>query len=204
VIPGTDLEALIKTVGYVGLFVIVFAETGLLIGFFLPGDTLLITAGLLAGRNELELWVLIPLLIVAAVLGDASGYQIGKHAGPRLFNREDSRWFHRRHLERAQDFYDRHGGKTIIIARFLALIRTFAPTIAGAARMPYRKFVVFNVAGGVGWVISMTVLGYWFGKKVENLELFFTAMVVIMVVVSVAPAAFHLLRELARRRAAGA
>ena len=202
-IPGTDLEALIKTVGYVGLFVIVFAETGLLIGFFLPGDTLLITAGLLAGRNELELWVLIPLLIVAAVLGDASGYQIGKHAGPRLFNREDSRWFHRRHLERAQDFYDRHGGKTIIIARFLALIRTFAPTVAGAARMPYRKFVVFNVAGGVGWVISMTVLGYWFGKKVENLELFFTAMVVIMVVVSIAPAAFHLLRELARRRAAG-
>jgi membrane-associated protein len=149
------------------------------------------------------LWVLIPLLIVAAVLGDASGYQIGKHAGPRLFNREDSRWFHRRHLERAQDFYDRHGGKTIIIARFLALIRTFAPTVAGAARMPYRKFVVFNVAGGVGWVTSMTVLGYWFGKKVENLELFFTAMVVIMVVVSIAPAAFHLLRELARRRAAG-
>ncbi len=202
-IPGVDLEALIKTVGYVGLFIIVFAETGLLIGFFLPGDTLLITAGLLAGRGELEILVLVPLLILAAVIGDAVGYQIGKHAGPRLFNREDSRWFHRRHLERAQDFYDRHGGKTIIIARFLALIRTFAPTVAGAAQMPYRKFVVFNVIGGVAWVTSMTVLGYWFGKKVENLEMFFTGMVVIMVVVSTAPAAFHLLREFARRRAAG-
>lgn len=202
-IPGVDLETLIKTVGYVGLFVIVFAETGLLIGFFLPGDTLLITAGLLAGRNELEILILIPLLIVAAVLGDAVGYQIGKHTGPRLFKREDSRWFHRRHLERAQDFYDRHGGKTIVIARFLALIRTFAPTVAGAAQMPYRKFVVFNVAGGAGWVTSMIVLGYWFGKKVENLELFFTGMVVIMLAASTAPAAFHLLREFARRRAAG-
>ncbi|MGI8926472.1 MAG: DedA family protein [Tepidiformaceae bacterium] len=200
-IPGIDLESLITTVGYVGLFIIVFAETGLLIGFFLPGDTLLITAGLLAGRGELEILVLIPLLIVAAVLGDATGYQIGRKAGPRLFRRDDSRWFQRRHLERARAFYERHGGKTIVLARFLALIRTFAPTIAGAAGMPYRRFAVFNVAGGVLWVASMTLLGYWFGKKVEDVELVFTGLVVVVIAISVAPAAWHLLRT--RRAAAG-
>jgi len=123
---GFDLEALIKAVGYIGLFAIIFAETGLLIGFFLPGDTLLITAGLLIQRGDvsLSLWVLIPLLIVAAVAGDAVGYQIGKHTGKRIFNREDSKFFHRKHLERAEAFYQKHGGKTIIAARFLAFIRT--------------------------------------------------------------------------------
>lgn len=203
-LPGADLESLIITVGYIGLFVIVFAETGLLVGFFLPGDTLLITAGLLAGRGELEVWVLIPLLIVAAVVGDATGYQIGKHAGPRLFNREDSRWFHRRHLERATRFYERHGGKTIVIARFLALIRTFAPTVAGAVGMRYRSFAIYNVLGGAGWVASMVLLGYWFGKKVADVDTAFTAVVAVVLVASVAPAAWHLLRERrAARRAAG-
>jgi membrane-associated protein len=193
--PGVDLEALIRSIGYLGVFLIVFAETGLLIGFFLPGDTLLITAGLLAGRGELELAILIPLLIVAAVLGDATGYQIGRHTGPRIFKREDSRFFKRRHLDRATEFYEKHGGKTIIIARFLALIRTFAPTVAGAAGMPYRRFFVFNLVGGATWVPTMTILGFWFGKKVDNLELFFTGMIVIMVTVSLAPGIWHVYRE---------
>jgi membrane-associated protein len=194
-----DIEALIKAVGYPGLFLIVFAETGLLIGFFLPGDTLLITCGLLAQRGYLEIWLLIPLLIVAAVVGDATGYQIGKHTGPRIFKREDSRWFHRRHLERAQEFYDRHGGKTIVIARFLALIRTFAPTVAGAAQMPYRRFAMFNIVGASLWVPSMIVMGHVAGQAVPNLDIFFVGLVGLMLVVSLVPGGWHLLRE---RRAA--
>jgi membrane-associated protein len=185
--PGLDLEALIRTVGYIGLFAIVFAETGLLIGFFLPGDTLLITAGLMAQRGKLEFWLLLPLLIVAAVLGDFVGFEIGKNAGPRLFRKEDSRLFKRRHLEHAGRFYDKHGGKTIVFARFLAVIRTFAPTVAGAAGMPYRKFVVFNVTGAFLWVTSMLSLGYIFGSKVTNLEVFFTALALVTVGLSVAP-----------------
>ena len=196
---GVDLEALVVAIGYTGLFAIVFAETGLLVGFFLPGDTLLITTGMVAQRGVLDIWILIPLLIVAAVMGDAAGYQIGKHSGPRIFNREDSRLFHRRHLERARDFYDRHGGKTIVLARFLAIIRTFAPTVAGATGMPYRKFVAFNVVGGASWVTSMLVIGYVFGKAVPNLEVFFLGVVGFFFVVSILPGAIHFWNE--RRRA---
>lgn len=201
---GFDIEALIKTAGYVGLFLIVFAETGILLGFFLPGDTLLLSAGLLIQQDKvgLELWILIPLLTAAAILGDALGYQVGKHAGPRLFNKEDSRLFHRNHLVRAQNFYDKHGGKTIIIARFLAFIRTFAPTVAGAAKMPYSKFAAYNVIGALLWVPSLTLAGYYFGKAIpaDLIDVFFIGMVVVMVAASAAPALLHLLRE--RRRAA--
>ncbi len=196
--PGIDVEALIRAVGYAGIFLIVFAETGLFIGFFLPGDTLLITAGLMAERGQLDIWFLIPLLIVAALVGDFVGFEIGKHGGSRLYQREDSRIFKRHHLERAKEFYDRHGGKTIVIARFLAVIRTFAPTVAGAAQMPYRKFVVYNFIGGALWVSSMLWLGYIFGSKVNNLELFFTALVVLMVAASVAPGIWQVWRM--RRR----
>lgn len=202
---GFDIEALIKTAGYVGLFLIVFAETGILLGFFLPGDTLLLSAGLLIEQDKvgLELWILIPLLVAAAIIGDALGYQVGKHTGPRLFNKEDSRLFHRDHLIRAQKFYDKHGGKTIIIARFLAFIRTFAPTVAGAAKMPYTKFAMYNVVGAVLWVPSLTLAGYFFGKAIpaDMIEFFFIGLVVLMVAASTAPAAMHLMRE-RRRRAA--
>lgn len=196
---GIDYEGLVRAVGYAGLFAIVFAETGLLIGFFLPGDTLLITAGLVAQRGHMEVWFLIPLLIVAAVAGDFVGYQIGAHAGPRIFRKEESRLFKKRHLERAEEFYEKHGGKTIVLARFLAFIRTFAPTVAGAAKMPYHTFAMYNIAGGVAWVFSMVWLGYFFGSKVDNLEIFFTGLVAIMVTFSLAPGAWHLWRE--RRRA---
>ena len=200
-----DLESFISAVGYPGLFLIVFAETGLLIGFFLPGDTLLITTGLLVERGQLQiaeqngLWFVIPVLIVAAVLGDFVGYQIGRKAGPRLYAREDSRWFKKDHLERAKAFYDRHGGITIVVARFLAFIRTFAPTVAGAAEMPYRKFALYNVTGGVLWVVSTVLLGYFVGKAVGDIEKYFTVLILGMIGLSVLPAAIHLLRE---RRAA--
>ena len=200
---GFDVEALVKAVGYAGLFAIIFAETGLLIGFFLPGDTLLISAGLLISQDKvnLELWFLIPLLILAAVVGDAVGYQFGRHAGPRLFRKEDGRIFRKDHLERAKRFYDKHGGKTIIIARFLAFIRTFAPTVAGAAEMPYYRFAVFNIVGAVLWVTSITLFGYFVGSKVpeNSVDVFFIVLVVVMVAASTAPAAWHLWRQ--RRRA---
>lgn len=198
---GIDLESLIETVGYIGLFIIVFAETGLLIGFFLPGDTLLVTAGLVASQGTFEIWLLIPILLAAAIIGDATGYAIGRSMGPRLFNREESRFFKRSHLQRAEAFYELHGGKTIVLARFLPIVRTFAPTVAGAANMPYPKFAFYNVFGAGLWVFSTVLLGYFVGESVPNPDLVFPALVAIILVLSVAPAAIHLLRERARRGA---
>jgi membrane-associated protein len=161
---------LVRTVGYLGIFAILFAETGLLIGFFLPGDTLLISAGLLASRGQLSLPLLIIGGSIAAVVGDALGYGIGREAGARLFQRDESFWFRRSHLERAQRFYEQHGGKTIFLARFIVVVRTFAPVVAGAARMPYRRFAVFNVAGAITWVCGISVLAYAFGSVVSTLD----------------------------------
>ncbi|MFN0093210.1 MAG: DedA family protein [Dehalococcoidia bacterium] len=202
-------EDLVSAVGYPGLFLIIFAETGLLIGFFLPGDTLLLTVGVLCSRGQLEvadqngLWFVIPTMIAAAIIGDAVGYQIGRHLGPRLFTRDDSFFFNRRHIERAKAFYDQHGGKTIVFARFLAFVRTFAPTVAGAAEMPYSRFAFYNISGGVIWVVSLTLAGYLVGEAVPNLEALFTVMIVGMVGLSVAPAAWHVARSrMAARRLA--
>jgi membrane-associated protein len=204
-----DLEHLVTTVGYPGLALIVFAETGLLIGFFLPGDTLLLTAGLICERGFLKvgdtdgIFFVIPVIAISAIIGDAVGYQIGRRAGPTLYSRPDSRWFKREHLEKAQEFYDRHGGKTIILARFLAFVRTFAPTVAGAANMNYPKFAFYNVTGGILWALSMCLIGYFVGKAVPNIEVFFTALIVGMVGLSVAPAAWGFWRQRrAARRAA--
>lgn len=157
-----DLPALVQWAGYVGLTLIVFVETGLLVGFFLPGDSLLVTAGLLASQPDfgLNVWLLGGILTVAAIVGDTVGYHIGKATGPRIFTRQDSLLFNKAHLLRAQAFYEKHGGKTIILARFMPLIRTFAPVVAGAAKMNYRRFFMFNVVGGVSWIISMLLIGY--------------------------------------------
>ena len=193
-----DLEQLAITAGYIGLCVIIYAETGLLIGFFLPGDSLLVTTGLLAERGHFSVFILIPLLVVAAIAGDATGYQIGRAAGPRLFNREDSRWFKRSHLERAQDFYDRHGGKTIVIARFLAIVRTFAPTVAGAARMGYPQFALYNMVGGSLWVSSMILLGFAFGSALPNPDILFIPALGLRIPAPISPGPCHLFRE--RRR----
>lgn len=186
-----DIEALLRTLGYAGMAVVIFVETGLFIGFFLPGDSLLITAGLLAGSGHFSLAVLIPLLTVAAIAGDALGYAIGRQAGPRLFAREDARFFRRRHLERARAFYARHGGKTVALARFMWAVRAFAPAVAGATGMPYRHFVVYNALGGLAWVVSLTLLGYTVGNAVPNLDLI---LVGVVIVASMAPAAWHLWR----------
>lgn len=153
---------------YAGLFFIVFAETGLAIGFFLPGDSLLVVAGLFAAAGKLNLALLMITLFVAAVVGDAVGYYSGKRVGPAIFNRPKSRLFNPKHLKKAHEFYEKHGGKTIIIARFVPIVRTFAPIVAGAADMSYRQFVTYNVVGGFAWVMSMLLAGYFLGGLVEQ------------------------------------
>lgn len=164
-------DELIRWGGYTVMIVIVFAETGLLAGFFLPGDSLLVTAGLLAVVDgHLNYWLLIASLSAAAIIGDSVGYWIGYHAGPRIFSREDSFFFHKDHLARTQKFYDKYGAKTIVIARFIPIVRTFAPTVAGVGKMEYPKFLFYNVAGGIGWVVSMVSAGYFLGRSVPNIE----------------------------------
>lgn len=195
------LQELIKTGGYALLFLIVFAETGLLIGFFLPGDSLLFLAGtlcalVLPGHSApiLSLVLMIPLLCLAAISGDATGYFIGRKVGPTLFAREDSRFFKKAHLEKTRAFYEKHGPKTIVLARFVPIVRTFAPTVAGAAEMPYKTFVVYNVIGGVSWITSMTLLGFflgrneWIGKNLEKA-------VIVIVFLSILPMVVHFLQE---------
>ena len=192
-----DPRTLIETFGYIGLFVIVFAESGLFFGFFLPGDSLLLTAGLFAFRGELNIWILLPLLFVAAVLGDNVGYWFGRKTGPPLFNRDESLLFRRKNLLAAKAFYDRHGGKTIILARFMPFIRTFAPIVAGAVEMEYRRFWMFNVIGGLGWAVGVTLAGYLLGSLFppEVLDKYFLVLVVVVIILSVMPTAIHLWQE---------
>jgi membrane-associated protein len=194
-----SLDALIRWGGYVVLVAIVFIETGLLIGFFLPGDSLLITAGLVAATGALNIWWLNVLLIAAAIIGDSVGYAIGVRIGPRLFTREKSWLFNPRHVERTREFYARHGAKTIVIARFVPIIRTFAPVVAGVGQMAYRRFLFYNVAGGVGWVVSMTWAGYLLGHAVPDIDRHIHIVVIVVIVLSVIPIGVEILRE--RRRA---
>jgi len=164
-------DELIRWGGYLVLVVIVFAETGLLAGFFLPGDSLLVTAGLVSAVDHtLDVWVLNIVLSLAAIVGDTVGYWIGYHLGPRIFSREDSFFFHKDHLRRTQKFYEKYGAKTIVLARFIPIVRTFAPTVAGVGKMRYVRFLVYNVAGGIGWVASMTLAGYFLGRSIPNIE----------------------------------
>jgi membrane-associated protein len=199
VVRGTySLDSLIRWGGYGVLFAIVFAETGLLVGFFLPGDSLLFTAGVVAGTGALDIWWLNVLLCAAAVAGDSVGYAIGRRLGPRVFTREKSLLFNPAHVERTRRFYERHGAKTIVIARFVPIVRTFAPTVAGVGQMEYRRFVFYNVAGGIGWVVSMTWAGYALGQfPIIGSNLHVVAGVVI--VLSLIPIALELLREHRRR-----
>lgn len=183
-----DLPALIQWAGYAGLTAIIFTETGLLIGFFLPGDSLLVTAGLVSAQGYLNVYLLGALVSVAAIVGDTIGYMIGKASGPRLFTKEDSLLFNKKHLIRAHEFYLRHGGKTIVLARFIPIIRTFAPVVAGMAAMEYRKFIVYNIAGGLGWVWSMLFLGYFLGRYVPGVAQHIEIVIVGVIFLSILPA----------------
>jgi len=194
-----SLDDLIRWGGYVVLVAIVFTETGLLVGFFLPGDSLLITAGLVAAGGGLNIWWLNGLLIVAAIVGDSVGYAIGWRVGPRLFTREKSLVFNPRHVERTRRFYERHGSKTIVIARFVPIVRTFAPVVAGVGQMQYRRFLLYNILGGVGWVLSMTWAGYLLGRAIPNVDRYLHVIVIIVIILSVIPIGVEILKERRRR-----
>jgi membrane-associated protein len=190
-----DLIQIIQTVGYIGLFAIVFAESGLFFGFFLPGDSLLLTAGLLASQGKLEIAALLIILPVAAILGDNVGYWFGKKTGARIFSRDESLLFRRKNLLAARAFYDRHGGKTIILARFMPFIRTFAPIVAGAVEMPFRRFFTFNVLGGLLWGVGVTLAGYYLGQTIPDIDRYFLVVIAAVILVSALPAMFHMARE---------
>lgn len=197
-----NVPELIRFVGLIGLILIVFAETGLLIGFFLPGDSLLITAGLFAARGDFDIVTLNLTLIAAAIIGDATGYWIGKRSGEALYSRPDSFFFRRDHLRMTHDFYEKHGGKTIVIARFMPIVRTFAPVVAGVAQMGYRRFAMYNVVGGILWVTSMTLGGYFLGQAVPNIEEDIHYVVAIVIFLSLLPPGIAWLRiKLQERRA---
>jgi membrane-associated protein len=185
--------------GYVTLAAILFTETGLLLGFVLPGDSLLFTIGVVAGAGELNLAVIITLLICASMLGDWCGYLLGRRAGPAIFNRPDSRFLKQEHLRRTEMFYEKHGGKTIIYAKFVPIIRTFAPFVAGVAKMRYVRFLSFDIFGGIGWVCSMTILGYFLGE-VQFVRRNFEKFVLLVIFVSLLPIISHAVRaRLARK-----
>lgn len=192
-----DPQQLIAWGGYVGLTIIVFAETGLLIGFFLPGDSLLVTAGLLAatGIGNLDLLMLNLILIPTAIIGDAVGYTIGRRAGRPLFDRPDGRFFKRKYLIQTQAFYEHHGGKTIVLARFVPIVRTFAPVVAGVAEMPYRHFATYNILGGIGWVVLMTCLGYFLGTVIPGVTDHIEILALVIIVISLIPVFIEYLRH---------
>jgi membrane-associated protein len=194
---GIDLIALIRAVGYFGIIGIIFAESGLFFGFFLPGDSLLLTAGLLAARGELNLTFLLLTLPVAAILGDNVGYWFGKKAGPPIFSRDNSLLFRRKNLLAAKAFYDKHGGKTIILARFVPFIRTFAPIVAGAVEMPYRRFFSFNFIGGLLWTVGVTFAGFFLGQSIEPeiLDRYFLLILLAVIFISALPTLIHIWRE---------
>jgi membrane-associated protein len=189
ILTTEGLRQLVVEGGYIALFVIIFSETGLLIGFFLPGDSMLVTTGLLiaTGMVDMSIVTLNLVLMLAAVLGDATGYLIGKRAGHALYNRPNSRFFKREHLLRTHAFYEKHGGKTIVLARFIPIIRTFAPVVAGAADMGYRKFATYNIIGGTLWILSTTMLGYLLARAVPNIEKYLHLVIGVVILLSLLP-----------------
>jgi len=190
-----DPLVIIKTLGLIGVVSIVFAESGLFFGFFLPGDSLLFTAGFLASQQFIPiLWLLI-LSFIAAVLGDSVGYYFGKKTGPKIFTKEDSFFFRKQHVEKAKIFYEKHGKKTIVLARFIPIVRTFVPIIAGVGEMEYKTFLKFNLIGGFVWTWGMIGLGYVLGNAIPNAESYLTPIIIIIILVSFIPAIVEFIRQ---------
>lgn len=200
--PQFLINTLLEVFGnyvYVALFLIIFAETGLAVGFFLPGDSLLVVAGLFAAAGKLNIWLMLVLLFIAAVTGDTVGYLFGRKVGEAVFTRPKSRFFNPKHLKKAHQFYEKHGGKTIILARFVPIVRTFAPIVAGAAQMTYRDFIFYNVLGGLLWITSMLFAGYFLGGIIETtfgikLENHIDKVVIVVVFLSILPIIIEFLK----------
>jgi len=193
--PHFDLDSIIRTVGYFGVFGIIFAETGLFFGIFLPGDSLLFTAGFLASQGHFNIVALCLVCFVAAVAGDATGYYIGDRMGRRLFTKPESRIFKPEYLLKAQHFFEKHGGKAIIIGRFMPIVRTMVPMVAGAGTMTYHKFFTFNVIGAFLWAVCVTLAGYFLGSTIPGVDKYLLPIIAVILVVSVAPSAIHIWKE---------
>jgi len=196
-----NVRGLIEWGGTLLVCVIVFIETGLFAGFFLPGDSLLVTAGVFAGAGQLRLAWLLSLVTLCAIAGDQLGYWIGRKAGEGLYRRENSRFFRKRHLESAHEFYEKYGGKTVILARFVPIVRTFCPPVAGAAKMRYARYLTYDIFGGFAWVWSMTLLGYTLGRTVPNVDKRIHEIIAAVIVISFLPAIYHAWQS--RRRKSG-
>ncbi|MFH1170027.1 MAG: VTT domain-containing protein [Candidatus Vogelbacteria bacterium] len=190
-----DLVSLVEGAGYLGLFAIIFAESGILLGFFLPGDSLLFTAGFLASQGYLAIVPLIILLFIAAVLGDAVGYTFGKKIGPKIFSRPKSFWFNPAHIERTKTFFERYGAKTILLSRFLPAVRTVAPIMAGIGGMRYRVFAIYNGIGALAWACGLTLLGYFFGRTIPNADKYLVPIVLAIIILSILPTIWQIIKE---------
>ena len=190
-----NLLALLQAVGYLGIFAIIFAESGLFFAFFLPGDSLLFSAGILSSRGIFSLPAIIITVMVASVLGGLFGYFFGRKLGDALFTRKDSLLFKKRHLERTSAFYEKHGSKTVVIARFVPIVRTFAPIIAGASLMHHRKFLLSNAIGGIAWSIAIPTAGYFLGSRIPNVDAYILPLIVGVVGLSLLPVAYHVIKE---------
>jgi membrane-associated protein len=210
-VPGLDLVDLIIGLGIFAVLIVIFAESGLLIGFFLPGDSLLFTAGalyatgILPGNVPINIHFFVVLLFIAAVLGDSVGYWFGRKAGPRIFKKPDARIFKQAHIQNAQNFYEKHGGKTIVMARFVPIVRTFAPIVAGAGKMDYRRFLGFNLIGGFLWTFGITYLGYFAGQALIaagiEIDSVILPIIALIILISVLPPAIHILKDKKNRTA---
>ncbi len=204
-IPGVDLIDFIKYVGVIGVALVIFAESGLLIGFFLPGDSLLFTAGFLTftGYLPINIHLLVAILFIAAALGDSVGYTFGRRVGHRVFNRQNSLLFKQENVQKAQAFYEKHGGKTIIIARFIPIVRTFAPVVAGVAKMHYKTFLSFNLIGAFLWAAGVTYLGYFAGSWFESvgieIDTVILPIVLVIILLSILPPLFHIFKDKKQR-----
>ncbi len=193
-----DVHYLVSTFGYPGLTAIIFAETGLFLGFFLPGDSLLVTAGIFAAKGDLNIFLLITLLFSAGVLGNLVGYIFGRKVGKRLFSRDDSILFHKKHIKHAHAFYEKHGGKAIILARFVPIIRTFAPIVAGMAEMSYGTFMLYNIVGGFLWTVGITLIGYFLGNLIP--DKYFEPVILLVIILSLLPAVYEAFKTQEQRK----
>ena len=191
----TNLTETLRTIGYLGISLIVFAESGLFFGFFLPGDSLLFTAGLLASQGYFNLYILFFLVSVCAIFGDTVGYWFGSVVGPKIFSKEDSFFFNKKYITRAKLFYEKHGAKALILSRFIPIVRTFVPIIAGVAQMKYSTFLKYNIIGGIGWSLALTFLGYFLGTKIPSIDRYLLSIVIGIIVISCIPVVIEVIKE---------
>lgn len=182
-----SLLELVTSVGYIGLFIIIFAESSLFFGFFLPGSSLLFTAGVLSGQGFFNIYILVTVLAIAGILGDSFGYWFGSKVGPAIFSKENTRFFNNKHLKQTELFYKKHGSKAVVIARFIPIVRTFVPILAGVGKMQYHLFFIYNVVGAILWSVGVTSAGFFLGKSIPNIEHYILPLVAVVIFISIIP-----------------